>query len=145
MSHNVWSGTDLGEQLIYSQDYITARQISVESSNEYSSNGNYSIKINPIDSNAWVRFILNLSSEHFGKTLKFTTKIYSPTISNTIYLLIVDSNNNNLTNLNITVPQNDNFTNVELTSSIVENAARAYFHFGSPQALFIDELNVNIQ
>lgn len=90
----------------------------------------------------YIKFIFRT---HWQNIKNFTTKIYSPTISSAIYLLIVDSNNNTITNLNVTVPQNDNFTKVELTSQIVENATKAYFHFGFPQSVFIDELNANIQ
>lgn len=132
------------EQLIYSKDYVTARQILVESSNEYSSNGDYSIKIIPRDPNAWVRFILNLSLDDIGKSLKSTTKIYSPTGNGYCYLIITDSNKNTLTTSNTTIPQNDNFQHVELTVPIVENAAIAYFHFGFADTVFIDELTINI-
>ena len=141
-NYNLWSGTDYNKSLTYKTDYITGHSISVSSSNEHSSKGDYSIKIIP-NEEAWVRFPLNITSDYVGKTAHFSAKVYT-NVSCTAYLLLFN-NDSQLSMKSVGINSNLDFELINLSSSIVENTNLIYFNILSDRGvIYIDDLVIKI-
>ena len=147
-NHNLWSGTDLNKSLIYNTEYITGHAaVSVLPNNNFSTNGNYSIELNP-SGVAWVRFPILCASGDLSKIVTASVDIYSPNANCIVYLLFMDDNNIAIKTVSTTAYQNDSFTSTTLSNEIVDNTSKIWFNFAlnsSNTVVYLDNFTANIQ
>lgn len=146
-NHNLWSGTDLNKSLSYNTEYITGHVVTVSSSNSFSTNGDYSIELNPSET-AWVRFPIPCASGDLSKIVTASVDIYSPNANCMVYLLFMDDKNNTIKTVATTAHQNDSFTPTTLSNEIVDNTSKIWFNFqlnSSNTIVYLDNLTANIQ
>ena len=140
----MWAGGDLNETISYSTDYITGHTIQLQSSKQYSSNGDYSLKLNA-EEEAWLRFRLSISPEDVHKTITVHAKVYSPNSNMRSHLLFQDTNTESIRTIEVNIVQNNYFTLISISNEIPENTAYSFFNFALTEPAFIDELYYEIQ
>ena len=113
----------------------------------FSTNGNYSIELNPSET-AWVRFPISHTSEDLNKIVTASVDIYSPNENCIVYLLFMDDKNNAIKTVSTTAHQNDSFIPTTLSNEIVDNTSKIWFNFAlnsSNTVVYLDNFTANIQ
>ena len=146
-NHNLWSGTDLNKSLIYNTEYSSGHLVTVSSNSNFSTNGNYSIELNPSET-AWVRFPIPFTSEDINKIVTASFELYSPNTNCEVHLLFMDGNNNVIEIISTAVAKNNSFTTITISNEIVANTSKIWFNCSlssSDVIIYLDNLTATIQ
>lgn len=125
---------------------------SISRTNEWSANGNTSIKIttnNPINNN-WIRFIIPTSNDDSGKTLTFQVKTHIPQGNGLLKIYFVtlnsDESQNYILKKEITLPKSE-LNSIEVSDeNITEGVTKIVIQFelNKCKTMYIDNLECYI-
>ena len=119
-----------------------------EISNEWSFNGDHSLKLTKIsETSSWYRFRVSPSLTQATITVK--AKVYSPHTSLTLNLLQYNQNTV-LDSESINISQSESMQPISISKTLVENVNYIYFNFANNNgelgtAFYIDDVFISIQ
>ena len=147
-NNNLWTGGEINNTITLNTDYIkgaavdSTRDITI--SNEHAYNGYKSIRITSLEeAGSWVRFRITATSSMVDKTITVKARILLPEGEILSHLLL-----NSSVKSQIKVYSNPNeFTEITLTTTILEDTTTIDFNFGMQTAplIYLDNFTANIQ